>query len=101
MISLLALALIVIGSLIFLPMLFLNQVFVKKYSNQKLHHIITYLLFLGLLVSFVLIVMDFTTEDASVASGFRGLRGFLAFSSFAIYLFNQIILVSKSRKLIC
>ena len=29
MISLLALALIVIGSLIFLPMLFLNQVFVK------------------------------------------------------------------------
>jgi hypothetical protein len=74
-----------VGLLAFIPVLLINYFIVKKRSDNKFHYLPTYILLSGLVLSFVLILIDLLVEDIYASSGLRGLRGFLAYSSFVVY----------------
>jgi len=89
------------GFLAFIPMILLNQRFVKNANGIWGDYTVTYVLLGGLLISLGFIVFDIVVDDISSSSGFQGLRGFLAYMSFLIYLFNVVfsaIYVKKLRK---
>lgn len=91
MIYVLGFMLLGVGLLAFISVIFINYFVVRNQTSSKYHYLPTYILVSLLFVSFVLIIIDLLTEDISVSSGFRGLRGFLAYSTFVINLIDVIV----------
>jgi hypothetical protein len=87
------------GFLVFFPMILLNQRYVKESSGKWGNHTVTYFLLVGLLFSFGLIIFDILVADLEPGSGFQGFRGFLAYTSFLVYLFDTAVSAFQVKKL--